>query len=85
MIMCSSSEGVTFHVIVEQEPIHELSTLPTAVVHTLGAYFIFDIAYPKPLNALLVMMQHYILGLEDSQRDPPAVVEIVTVLKNIIN
>ena len=65
-----------FHVVVEQEPRCELTSLASAVVHLIGAYFIYDISYPTPFNSL----QHHVLGLKDDEPDTTPVVEIVTSL-----
>ena len=83
IVVCYSSEETTFHVIVEEEPIYEFSIFQTALLHLIGTYFVFDIAYPKTLYALLIMVQHYILSIYDTQRDPPSVIEMVTSLKRM--
>ncbi len=83
IVVCYSSEETTFHIIVEEEQIYEFSIFQTALLHLIGTYFVFDIAYPKPLYALLIMVQHYILSLHDAQRDPPSVFEMVTLLKRM--
>ena len=68
---------------VEEEPTCELNNFQSALIHMMGSYFIYDIAYPKPLQSLLLMIQHYVFGLEDSQPDTSAVIEIVTSLKKM--
>ena len=83
LLVTYSAEETNFHIVVEQEIIAEVSNYESALIHLLGTYFIFDIAYPKPLCALLLLLQHYILGLSDSQHDPPSVMEMVTSLKNM--
>ena len=71
------------HIMVEEEATCELNSFQSALIHMMGSYFIYDIAYPKPLQSLLLMIQQYVFGLEDSQPDTPAVVEIVTSLKKM--
>lgn len=68
---------------VEGEATCELSSFESALIHLVGSYFLYDIAYPKPVQSLLLMIQHYVFGLEDSQQDTPAVIEIVTSLKKM--
>ena len=68
---------------VEEEPTCELNNFQRVLIHMMGSYFIYDIAYPKPLQSLLLMIQNYVFGLEDSQPDTPAVIEIVTSLKKM--
>ena len=69
----------------EKEPTCELGSFKSALIDLMGSYFIYDIAYPQPLYSLLIMIQHHIFGLEDEQPDSPAVVEIVSSLKNMDN
>ena len=83
MIVCHSAEETTFHIMVEEEVTCELSSFESALIHLVGSYFLYDIAYPKPVQSLLLMIQHYVFGLEDSQQDTPAVIEIVTSLKKM--
>ena len=83
MIVCHSAEETTFHIMVEEEVTCELSSFENALIHLIGSYFLYDIAYPKPVQSLLLMIQHYVFGLEDSQQDTPAVIEIVTSLKKM--
>lgn len=61
----------------------ELSSFGSALIHLVGSYFIYDIAYPKPLKATLLMIQHHVMGLPDIQVDPTAVIELVTSLKRM--
>ncbi len=83
LIVCCTAEEISYHVIVEQEPMCELSTFNGAIINLIASYYIYDIAYPKALNSLLLMIQHHILVLKDSQHDPPPVLEIVTSLKRM--
>ena len=32
----------------------------------VGSYFVYDIAYLMPLQLLLMIIQYYVFGLEDS-------------------
>ena len=83
LAVCWTSKGSTIHVIVEQEPMCELTVLSAARIHLIASYFIYNIAYPKPFNSLLLMIQHHILGFTDKQKDSTCVVEIVTSLKRM--
>ena len=85
LCVCQTSEGVTIHVIVEQEPLCELTAFSSALLHLIGSYFVYNIEYPKPLKSLLLMIQHHILGLSDKINDPPCVIQIVTMLRRLLN
>ncbi len=78
-----SPEETSYHVVAEQEPLCEVSNFCSAIIHLIGCYYIYDIAYPKPLNSLLLMIQHHIFGIKDSQRDSVAVIQTVTSLKHM--
>ena len=71
------------HVIVEQEPMCELTAFGSALIHLLASYFIYNIEYPKTFKSLLLMIQHHVFSLLDKQKDPTSVIEIVTSLKRM--
>ena len=52
----------------------------SVLIHMVCSYFIYDIAYSKPLQSLLLMIQYYVFGLQDLQNDTPVVIEIMTIL-----
>lgn len=83
VMVSSSAEETSYHIVVERQPMCELSTFNFALIHLLGTYFIYDIAYPKAMHSLLLMIQHYIFGLKDTQRETPAVLAIVSSLKSM--
>lgn len=83
--MSYSAEDISYHVVVEQEPLCEVSTFCSAIVHLIASYYIYHIAYPKSLKSLLIMIQHHIFGIEDSQRDSVPVIQTVTSLKRMDN
>ena len=85
LVVCTSSEATSYHVIVEQQPTTEASTFGSAMLDLYCSYFVYDIAYPKPFYSLLVFIQHYVLELKDTQLDPPTVIEITTSLMNMDN
>ncbi len=80
MVICQSSEEFTYHIMVNKEPTNELTTFASALIHTIGSY---DIAYPKPLKSLRLMIQHFVFELKDSQKDTSPIVEIVSSLMNM--
>ena len=75
LLVCHTAEETSYYVVVEHEVMTcELSTFSSALIHLIGTYFIYDIAYPKPLYSLLIFIQHHILNLSDAQKDTPTVV-----------
>ena len=82
LAVCSTAVETTYHVIVEREPMCELTSFGSAIIHMMGSYYMYNIQYPKSLYSLLIMVQHHIFGIDDT-RDTPTVVETVTSLKNM--
>ena len=68
-----SAEQCQYHIMVERELLIISDDLVGAVIDLFSAYYVFNIAYPKPLYPVLVFLQHYILGIKDSQRIPNSV------------
>ena len=83
LVVCQTAEGSTMHVIVEQEPMCELTCFSSALIHLVASYFLYNIEYPKVFRSLPLMIQHHVLGLPDKQRDPTSVVEVVTSLQRM--
>ena len=83
MLVCYTTEESSFHIVVENEIILELPSFKYALIHLMGAYFVFDIAYPKALYSLLLLIQHHIFDLHDSQKSTPSVAEAVSSLKSM--
>lgn len=54
----------------------ESKNLRESIVDLIAAYFIFNIAYPKFLDAILLFFQHYVFKLKDDQRLPNAAVKL---------
>ena len=65
---------------VEKQVMVESRCINTALLDMMSVYFAFDIAYPRPLYSLLVFIQHYVLGIRDSQPVPNNVTVLVTAL-----
>ena len=55
----------------------------SVLIHMVGSYFIYDIAYSKPLQSLLLMIQYYVFGLQDLQNNTPVVIEIMIILRKM--
>jgi len=51
-----------------------------ALIKMICSYFIFDITYTKSLYPILIFIQRYILGIEDKQRVPNIVTQVLASL-----
>ncbi len=49
---------------VEEEPVFEFTIFETALLFLIGGLFHL---YPRHLNSLLIMTQHYVLDISDPQ------------------
>jgi len=62
----------------------ESKSLQNSIIDLIAAYYIFNIAYPKYLDAILLIFQHCVLKLKDDQRMPNSAVKLVGNLQKII-
>lgn len=53
------------------------------IIDLISTYYVYDIAYPKLLNAIFLFLQHCVFKLEDYQPLPPATLKLVGNLKKI--
>ena len=52
-------------------------------VRSIAAYYAFNMAYPKPILAVLLFIQHYLLGVKDKQPAPIALTKFLSSLDKI--
>ena len=83
LIMLTSEEGQQFFVVVERALIAESGNVTTAVLNLIASYFVFDIVYPQPLYAVLIFIQHIVLGIVDKQKPPNSVTILLSSLTKI--
>ena len=48
-----------------------------AIIDLFTTYFVYDVAYPKPLKAIFIFLQHFVLDLKDDQQIPPSALKLV--------
>ena len=70
IIIVSSDVSYQFFVVIEKHILPESGSITTAILDLYASYFTFDIVYPKPLYALLLFIQHYVLCIKDQQPVP---------------
>lgn len=78
LIALRSAEKILFVVIVERESL--ITTFQSALLYLIGAYFIFNIAYPKESFPVLIFLQRYVLSIVDKQVIPKIVRQAVTTM-----
>lgn len=74
-------ENCQFFICGEKDVFLESKTLKDAIIDLISFYFVFDLAYPKYLNAILLFFQHYVFRLTDNQVVPMQVIKLVGNLK----
>ena len=49
----------------------------------IAAYFTFNMEYPKPLQSVLVFVQHFLLGIKDEQTVAHSATRLLSSLEKI--
>lgn len=78
------SENCQFFVCSEQNIVLESKSVQDAIIDLMATYFVFDVVYPKPLNTILVFLQHYVFELKDDQPEPVATVKLIGSLQKVV-
>lgn len=78
-----NAENCQFFVCSEQEIVLESKSVQDAIIDLIATYFVFDIAYPKPLNSILILFQHYVFELKDDQPVPAATAKLIKSLRKV--
>ena len=83
VLVCCTAEESSFFVVAEAEITSELNDFCSALIHLMAAYFIFNLAYPKAMQSLLLFIQHYVFDLQDTQKELAALIEIVSSFRSM--
>ncbi len=67
----------------ERRVITEVTTLWEGLKSLIGAYFTFNIEYPRQLRALMIFTQHRIFHVKDAQNTPNVVKQVKSTLDKI--
>ena len=60
----AGDETVQYYVCCEQSVLLESKTVKDAIIYMMAAYFVFDIAYPKAISAVMLFFSILCLKLE---------------------
>ena len=66
----SGHENAQFFVVCEQAVLLESKSIWDALVDLIATYYVFDMAYPKPVSGLLLFFQHVAFDIKDKQKSP---------------
>ena len=79
-------EGINsmqFFLVVERVVTSSTSCFLDAMWGMMSLYFTFDISYPKPLQSLLIFVQHLVMSFIDKQKVPPAATRVYSSLQTL--
>ena len=71
-----SDRSSQYYVVAERKIALESCSFNDVLIDLVSMYFVFDIAYPKPMYPLLYFIQRFILDIKDNQAVPPVVTRI---------
>ena len=78
------AENCQFFVCSEQDILLESKSVQDAIIDLIATYYVFDIAYPKPLNVVLLFFQHHVFQIMDDQPIPGMTLKVVENLQKIV-
>jgi len=70
-------ENCQFLVCCEQDIFLESESVKDAIIDLISTYYVFNIAYSKPLNVVYIFLQHFVFNMTDDQTVPPATMKLV--------
>ena len=73
IVATESDENVEYDIFIESECLVTVNSVADVLANLICSYFAFNIAYPKTLYPILIFLQHFVLGIKDSQKIPPYV------------
>ena len=73
-----------YSILVENVVVEETSDFVQAFALLLGAFYIFNVEYPKKLEAMLLFFQRFILGISDRSKLPSKVLALMSNLQKAL-
>ena len=73
-----------YSILVENVVVAETSDFVQAFALLLGAFYVFNVEYPKKLEATLLFFQKFILGISDRSKLPSKVLTLMSNLKKAL-
>ena len=73
-----------YSILVENVVVAETSDFVQAFALLLGAFYVFNLEYPKKLEATLLFFQKFILGISDRSKLPSKVLILISNLKKAL-
>ena len=67
----------------EGSAVLETNLISSALLLLFSLYYVFDIAYPKPLYSVYIFIQHFVFEFVDQQKVPNSVTILQSMLAKI--
>jgi len=77
IVVTGASENMQLYIYCEHNNLLESKSVRDALLDLVAVYFVFDIWYPKSLDAILIFIQHYVMDIKDSQPVPMTTAKVV--------
>ena len=71
------ADSTQYFIICEGAILLESKTLRDSFIDLISSYYIFDIAYPKSVAAVLLFFQHMVFNLKDQQQHPACLTKLL--------
>ena len=72
-----------FYVCCEQSVLTESKNVRDAIIDLMATYYVFDMAYPKTISAVMLFFQHSVFKLLDNQALPGTTSKLVSNLSKL--
>jgi len=69
----------------ERNMFMESKSMKDSLLDLIATYFVFDITYPKYVNAILIFLQHFVMDLPDKQPVPSTTSKLIGNLQKLKN
>ena len=67
----------------EQQELLESKSVKEGIIDLIATYFVFNIAYPKPVHGILLFLQHYVFQLTDNAPIPTTTMSLLGNLQRL--
>ena len=84
ILVVHSNENRQYLIVAEKRVYLEASSLQKALEALFCMYYVYDMAYPKPLHSVFIFIQHFILKLVDNQRVPASVLSVQSAVTKLM-
>lgn len=85
IVAAEADEKMDYYIYIKSEHLLCADSLADALADLICVYFVFSIAYPKNLYPALIFLQHFVLGVKDSQQVSSSVSSLCSCLCSFLH